>query len=101
MERGKAEEEVRGPPMLKGKSREAVLLSLAPAAAFGLGTFFHWRGEEHAPALLVSILATVGSLSGVVALAFAADALRLRRALSHLRANGGALGDGRRAAVEA
>jgi diguanylate cyclase (GGDEF)-like protein len=87
--------------MLKGKSREAVLLSLAPAAALGLGTFFHWRGEEHAPTLLVSILATMGSLSGVVALAFAADALRLRRALAHLRSNGGALGDGRRAALEA
>jgi diguanylate cyclase (GGDEF)-like protein len=86
--------------MLNRKAREALLMSMAPAAALGLGTFFHWR-DDGAPVWLVSLLASAGGLSAVVALTFAADALRLRRVISHLRRGGGALGDGRRAALEA
>ncbi len=87
--------------MLERKAREAVLLSIAPAAALGLATWFHWRTDDAAQPALTAAIATAGGLAGAVGLAFALDAMRLRRALAHLRRGGGALGEGRREALEA
>ncbi|HZV00532.1 MAG TPA: GGDEF domain-containing protein [Planctomycetota bacterium] len=79
--------------MLKPRSREILLLLLAPSVALGLGTFFHWRpsDENVTGGLLASVMATSGALSAVLAFLFAGDALRLRAALAHLRRGGGAL----------
>ena len=77
--------------MLKPRSREVLLLLCPPAIALGLATFFHWRTvDENGTAPLLGVIASTGALSGVLALLFAADALRLRRALAHLRHGGGA-----------
>lgn len=78
--------------MLKPKSREILLLLIAPSVALGLATFFHWKPvDENVTPLLPATIATTGALSAVLALLFAGDALRLRRALAHLRKGGGAL----------
>ena len=78
--------------MLKPRSREILLLLLAPSVALGLATFFHWTPvDENVTPILPATIATTGALSAVLAFLFACDALRLRRALSHLRRGGGAL----------
>ncbi|MBI3722598.1 GGDEF domain-containing protein [bacterium] len=76
--------------VLDARSREVVLLLLAPALALGLGAFFHWRHvDEIGTSVLVSAIASSGALSSVLAFFFLGDALRLRRALAHLRRGGG------------
>jgi diguanylate cyclase (GGDEF)-like protein len=78
--------------VLKPRSREILLLLMAPSVALGLATFFHWKPvDENVTPLLPATIATTGALSAVLAFLFACDALRLRRALSHLRRGGGAL----------
>src|SRR5581483_9701557 len=78
--------------VLKPKSRETFLLLIAPSVALGLATFFHWKPVDgNVTPLLPATIATTGALSAVLALLFAADAARLRRALAHLRRGGGAL----------
>ncbi|MEZ0227076.1 MAG: diguanylate cyclase [Planctomycetota bacterium] len=69
-----------------------MLLLLAPSIALGLATFFHWKPvDENVTPLFPATIATAGALSSVLAFLFAGDALRLRRALAHLRRGGGAL----------
>jgi diguanylate cyclase (GGDEF)-like protein len=69
-----------------------LLLLVPPSLALGVATFFHWRAvDENVTPLLPAVIATSGALSAVLAFLFLLDALRLRRALAHLRRGGGAL----------
>ncbi|MGE0707601.1 MAG: diguanylate cyclase [Planctomycetota bacterium] len=64
---------------------------LPPLGAVGLGTYLAWAPGAGG-ALATALAASFGAGAGVVALTFALDATRIRRAFRHLRAGKGALG---------
>lgn len=68
-----------------------LLLSAAPAAALGFAAWMQWS-DAAAGRTLTAVVAALGGASAVAALACALDAARMRRAFSHLRGGGGALG---------
>ncbi|HBP22148.1 MAG TPA: hypothetical protein DEA08_30745 [Planctomycetes bacterium] len=67
------------------------LLALPPVAAVGLGAYLSWAPGAGGP-LATALAASLGSAAGLSALAFAFDAVRIRRAFAHLRGGGGRLG---------
>lgn len=66
-------------------------LVLAPVGALSLAAWLQWEATPVGRDLGALLVALAGG-SGVAALAFALDALRVRRAFGHLRSGGGALG---------
>jgi diguanylate cyclase (GGDEF)-like protein len=65
-------------------------LAAAPTAALSLVTYLSWGGASSD--LLGAALVALGGASAVIALVFALDAARMRRAFAHLRGGGSALG---------